>query len=396
MLFAELNARGLIKQITNEQKVRELLDNSKTTFYIGFDPTADSLHVGHLLQLILAKRLIDRGHKAILLIGGATASVGDPTGKTDMRKMLSVEEIAANGECFKSQFQKIVGDNFEAVNNLVHFQDLGFLDLIREVGVHFSVNNMLRAECFKARMEHGLSFLEFNYMIMQSFDFLRLHETHGCTLQIGGDDQWSNMLGGIDLIRKKVNAETFAFTLPLLTNSAGQKMGKTEKGAVWLDSNKTSVNDFFQFWRNIADAEVKKCFNFLTFVSVDEINQMPFTTNEEMNVAKKRLAFEITRIVHGEESATQALNQAEALFEKHDTSNMEVHQLEDNLPVLEVIVRAGFARSKTEARNLINGKGISVNDKLIDNVFTKVSSAEFGSNILLRKGKKSFIKFSIS
>jgi tyrosyl-tRNA synthetase len=395
MIFNDLKNRGLIKQTNNEVKLQQLLDEDQTVFYIGFDPTADSLHIGHLLQLVFAKRLIDKGHQAILLVGGATALIGDPTGKTDMRKMLSFEEIDNNIDKFNCQFSKIIGSGFKTVNNFSWFGIMNWLLTLRDIGPHFSVNNMLRADCFKSRMEGGLSFLEFNYMIMQAFDFFRLHTDINCQLQVGGDDQWSNMLAGINLIHKKSNKEAICLTLPLLTTSTGQKMGKTEKGAIWLDPNKTSVFDFFQFWRNLPDTDVIRCFKLLTFISIEEIENLPFSSVAEINTAKKKLAFEITKIVHGEDQATLVLNQVESLFEKQDVSQMKSHFISDSTSIIDLIVQAKFAKSKTEARNLINGKGISVNDITITDPTLSISEAQFGKEIVVRKGKKNFCKFII-
>ena len=358
-VFEDLERRGLVKQTTNTEKIRELLDaEDPQIFYIGFDPTADSLHVGHLLQIVTAKRLADAGHVPLMLIGGATAMVGDPTGKTSMRKVLSLKDVLKNGHHITQQIMKIMGvplspEGLRIVsdiapvvdfpNNLDWIRGWDWMEMLQEVGKHFSVNNMLRAECFKSRLESGLSFLEFNYMIMQACDFLILHERMDCVLQIGGDDQWSNMLAGVDLVHKKKGKEVFAMTLPLLTNSDGTKMGKTEKGAVWLDSNKTSVFEFFQFWRNVPDNKIDECISF--FTSIDE------TTLTDINWKKKFLAFEVTALVHGKELAQQALEQAEALFEKRDTSNMEIIKISEGIHVLDMLVSVGFAKSRTDGRN---------------------------------------------
>jgi len=384
MTFQELSQRGLVKQTTNSDKVGSLIDNG-STFYIGFDPTASSLHVGHLLQLITAKRL-SKNNKIIILVGGATATIGDPTGKSEARKVLFNEEVLNNISGIEKQFQKILNCPFQLVNNSDWLGQLFFLDLLKKVGRHFSINNMLRAECFKSRMENGLSFLEFNYMIMQSYDFLHLFENHKCMLQIGGDDQWSNILGGINLIHKIHKQEVFGLTLPLLVNSNGVKMGKTENGAIWLDKNKTSVFDFFQYWRNVSDEDVVRLFKLLTFVPVEEINNIPFSNAKEINDAKKRLAFEITSIAHGEEEALGALKQSEDIFENKLSSNLNTVIAESN-SIVDVIVQSGFAKSKTEARNLINGKGIFVDDNVVSD-FNYHLPKEF----VLRKGKKSFVK----
>jgi tyrosyl-tRNA synthetase len=390
-IFDELQQRGLVKQTTNMEKVRHLLNNEQITFYIGFDPTAESLHVGHLLQVITAKRLAMAGHKPIMLVGSATASIGDPTGKTEMRPMLNEETLAHNNKKIQFQILDIMRPihNFVTTNNLSWFEGMELMTFLREVAPHFSVNNMLRAECFKARMEHGLSFLEFNYMLFQAFDFFMLNKKHGCTLQIGGDDQWSNMLAGIDLIHKKIGQETFCMTLPLLTNSDGTKMGKTEKGAVWLDKNKTSVFDFFQFWRNIPDTELEKCINQLTFLPIVSLNHPSLIT---LNKLKKELAFEVTKLVHGENEAKAALAKAEALFESQDTSSLETVLIEEGAQLLDVLVKNSFAKSRTDARNLISNKGIFVNDQVVQNPLL-VLTKELGEEIIIRKGKKSFGRF---
>lgn len=397
MLFNELNERGLIKQVTNADAISRFFEAKNGSFFIGFDPTADSLHVGHLLQIITAKRMKDAGVSPILLVGGATAQIGDPTGKSDMRKMLSEEELNRNIKAICNQFNKLLPDVTSIVDNNSWIKDLNFIRFIRDIGVHFSVNNMLRADCFKSRIENGgLSVLEFNYMLLQAFDFFHLCSTQNCFLQIGGDDQWSNILAGIDLIRKKTGKEAFGLTIPLLVNSSGQKMGKTEKGAIWLDKNKTSVFDFFQFWRNIPDEDVIKCFMFLTFISVDEIKAIPFSTSDEINAAKKRLAFEITTFVHGKEEAEVVLKQLEALFENNDASMIKEVVISDNIHILDLIVKSGFAKSRNEARNLINGKGISINDTLIIDPTISITKCSFNNSFVLRKGKKNFCKFIIN
>ena len=388
-VFEDLEKRGLVKQVTDAEKVSALLESeSPITFYIGFDPTADSLHVGHLLQIVTAKRLADMGHIPIMLIGGATASIGDPTGKSEMRQMLSHANIWINGDKIKAQIQKIMGRDVRMVNNMGWFDGVSFLETIRELGPHFSVNNMLRAECFKSRMEQGLSFLEFNYMILQAQDFRMLNLQEGCVLQIGGDDQWSNILAGIDLIHKKERREVFGLTLPLLVNSDGTKMGKTERGAVWLDSNKTSVFDFFQFWRNIPDDQVNKCILFFTNVSTFNF-QAQF---DNVNEAKKFLAFEVTQLVHGRDAATQALEQAEALFEKRDTSTMESIKIPEGTHVLDCLITLGFAKSRTDGRNLIGNRGITINDEVLTDPTLILNQNKFGSDIVVRKGKKHFCR----
>jgi len=386
-VFEDLEQRGLVKQTTNAEKLREILNSdTPVTFYIGFDPTADSLHVGHLLQVVTAKRLADAGHRPIMLVGGATALIGDPTGKSEMRKMLSHSEIRANGEAIGEQIQKIMGREVELVNNLTWFDDADFLSLLRTIGPFFSVNNMLRAECFKSRMEHGLSFLEFNYMIMQAQDFRILHLEEDCILQIGGDDQWSNILAGIDLIHKKHGHEVFGLTLPLLVNSDGTKMGKTERGAVWLDANKTSPFEFFQFWRNIPDDQVDKCFLFFT----DWISGPV-----DINQRKKILAFEITKLVHGESIARQALEQAEALFEKRDTSSIEAVSIKEGTHILDLLMVCGFAKSRTDGRNLIGNRGISINQEVLTDPTIIISRNQFGNELIIRKGKKGFCRLLI-
>lgn len=395
-LFEQLELRGLVKQTTNTEKIRSLLNDGEVTFYIGFDPTAESLHVGHLLQLVTAQRLIEAGHNCIILIGGATAMIGDPTGKSEMRKMLSFSDVRVNSSDIETQIHKILNwpGAFTSINNMMWFSGLGFLEMLRMVGPHFSVNNMLRAECFKSRMEHGLSFMEFNYMIMQATDFLKLNEWENCTLQLGGDDQWSNILAGIDLVHKIRGKEVFGLTIPLLTNSTGQKMGKTEKGAVWLDPNKTTVFDFFQFWRNLPDADVLKCFKMLTFLSMDEINSLEMDCVGNINAAKKRLALEITKIVHGKELAEEALKQAEALFEQQDTSTIEAVEIDDGIQLLDLLVQNGFAKSRTDGRHLISGNGISINDQVVSNPLLVVTRSEFGTDLTIRKGKKKFSRFT--
>lgn len=388
-VFEDLVSRGLIKQITNDEKVKDLLNgDTPITFYIGFDPTADSLHVGHLLQVITAKRLADAGHRPIMLIGGATALIGDPTGKSEMRKMLSHSDIRVNSEAIAGQIKKIMGKDVEVVSNMQWFDDADFLTILRTIGPFFSVNEMLRADCFKSRMEHGLSFLEFNYMIMQAQDFRILHLEEDCVLQIGGDDQWSNILAGIHLIHKKHAKEVFGLTLPLLVNSDGTKMGKTEKGAVWLDPDKTSPFDFFQFWRNIPDDQLQKCMLFFT-------ENMDSGMSQSINLLKKQLAFEITKLVHSETIAKQALEQAEALFEKRDSSTLEATPIAEGTHILEVVIKCGFAKSRTEARNLITNRGITINHEVITDPTFVVSKTNFGNDLTVRKGKKHFCRLLI-
>jgi len=395
MIFDELVQRGLVKQTTNTEKIRDLLNNQKVTFYIGFDPTANSLHVGHLLQLVTARRLVRAGHRAILLIGDATAAIGDPTGKSEMRKMLSEREIGSNALDIEDQLKKLVPGAFVITNGtwFKHSTNMSFLEALREFGPHFSVNNMLRADSVKSRMENGLSFLEFSYMLLQAIDFFKLTDflNINCQLQIGGDDQWSNILAGIDLVHKKKGQEVFGLTLPLLTNSAGQKMGKTERGTVWLDANKTSPFEFFQFWRNIPDDKVQECTNFFT----DEFPNSLIESSFDINHHKKKLAFEVTKLVHGEEAAAQALKQAEALFRDQDASVMEATPIADSVHVLDLMMRCGFARSRTDARNLINGRGVSINNEVLTDPTIIVTKEKFGNELVVRKGKKHFCRLLI-
>lgn len=399
-IFDELEARGLVKQTTNTEKIRSLLNGDEPiTFYIGFDPTADSLHVGHLLQVLTAKRLGLAGHKPIMLIGGATASIGDPTGKTSMRPMLTPYDLDVNHKKLQMQMFHIMMPfySWKGDNNRGWFNDMRLMNFLHEVGAHFSVNNMLRADCFKSRMEHGLSFLEFNYMLLQAFDFLHLNKEENCVLQIGGDDQWANILAGIDLVHKKEKKEVFGLTLPLLVNSDGTKMGKTEKGAVWLDKEKTSVFDFFQFWRNVPDDKVKQFIDFFSFVDICDPKE--FDPNEfvarNINWAKKFLAFQVTSLVHGEPAAQQALKQVEALFESQDASALEATPIEDGIQLLDLLVQSSFAKSRTDARNQINNRGIAINDQVLDNPTLTVTRSMFGNELTLRKGKKNFCRFII-
>ena len=402
-VFEELKERGLIAQMTDENEIRELVNSGRAVFYIGFDPTADSLHVGHFMALCLMKRLQMAGNKPIALIGGGTAMIGDPTGKTDMRKMLSEETIRHNSDCFKKQMSKFVDfsdDKAIMVNNAEWLLQLNYVELLREVGSCFSVNNMLRAECYKQRMEKGLSFLEFNYMIMQSYDFLSLFKKYGCNLQFGGDDQWSNMLGGTELIRKKLGKDSYAMTINLLLNSEGKKMGKTENGAVWLDPEKTSPFDFFQYWRNIADSDVIKCLKMLTFVPMDEIRNYEKLEGSELNKAKEVLAYELTKMVHGEEEADKALEGARALFSnKSDTDNMPFTELDASsftdgkIGLIDLIALTKIVPSKAEARRLIQQGGISVDDVKITDVKAEISLQDFSKGyVVIKKGKKVFHK----
>lgn len=403
-VYEELQQRGLIAQITDEARVRDLINNGKAVFYIGFDPTADSLHVGHFMALTLMKRLQEAGNKPIALIGGGTGMIGDPSGKTDMRKMMTKETIEHNCACFKKQMSKFI-DFSEGkalmVNNADWLLDLNYIDVLREVGACFSVNRMLSFECYKQRMERGLSFLEFNYMIMQSYDFYTLYQKYGCNLQFGGDDQWSNMIGGMELVRRKLGGEADAMTITLLTNSEGKKMGKTEKGAVWLDPEKTSPYDFYQYWRNVDDADVIKCMKLLTFLPLEEIAKYEKLEGAEINKAKEVLAFELTKLVHDEEEAIKAQTVAKALFAGGaDNSNMPSTTLTDDdfadgvVSVLDMMIKVGIAKSKGEGRRLIQQGGVAVNDEKVTDVNMTLSATDFDSDVILRKGKKVFHKFT--
>ena len=402
-VFEELQERGLIAQMTDEEEIRELINSGKATFYIGFDPTADSLHVGHFMALCLMKRLQMAGNRPIALLGGGTGMIGDPSGKTDMRKMLTKEDIQHNCECFKKQMSRFI-DFSEGkalmVNNADWLLELNYVELLREVGAWFSVNRMLTAECYKQRLERGLSFLEFNYMIMQSYDFFSLYQRYGCNLQFGGDDQWSNMLGGTELIRRKLGKDAYAMTINLLLNSEGKKMGKTEKGAVWLDAEKTSPFDFFQYWRNVADSDVIKCLKMLTFVPMEQIRELEKLEGSELNQAKELLAFELTKLVHGEEEATKALEGARALFSsKSDTANMPSTELEeslvtdDGIGLIELLSATKLVPSKAEARRLIQQGGISIDDEKITDVNAVVAKDAFSKGyVVIKKGKKVYHK----
>ncbi len=399
-LFEELKRRGLLAQLTNEEEIKELINAGKATFYIGFDPTADSLHVGHFMALCLMKRLQMAGNKPIVLIGGGTAMIGDPSGKTDMRKMMTKETIDHNVECFKKQMSRFIDfseDKAIVVNNGDWLLDLNYVDVLRDVGACFSVNKMLSFECYKQRMERGLTFLEFNYMIMQSYDFYKLYTDYGCNMQFGGDDQWANMLGGTELIRKKLGKDAHAMTITLLLNSEGKKMGKTEKGAVWLDAEKTSPYEFFQYWRNVGDADVIKCLKMLTFVPVEQIEEMEKTMEgAQFNVAKELLAYELTKLVHGEEEADKAREAAKALFAGGSnnadmpTTAIPVADLTDGkMGILELLVRTKLAPSNSEGRRLVQQGGVSVNDEKITDPTAKI---EISGEVILKKGKKVFHK----
>ncbi len=401
-VYDELVARGLIAQVTDEEEIRELIDNGKATFYIGFDPTADSLHVGHFMALCLMKRLQMAGNKPIALIGGGTAMVGDPSGRTDMRQMMTKETIAHNCECFKKQMSRFI-DFSEGkaimVNNADWLLDLNYIELLRDVGAHFSVNRMLSAECYKQRMEKGLSFLEFNYMIMQSYDFLALYEKYGCNLQFGGDDQWSNMLGGTELIRRKLGKNACAMTITLLLNSEGKKMGKTQSGAVWLDPDKTSPFDFYQYWRNVADADVLKCIRMLTFLPLEKIDEMDTWEGSQLNQAKEILAFELTKMVHGEEEAVKAQSAAKALFSTGNAANMPEAELADEdftdgeIDILTMLLKSGLVPSKSEARRAVTQGGVSVDGEKVTDIYAAFSKEKIKTDTLvLKKGKKNFRK----
>lgn len=403
-VYEELQERGLIAQITNEDEVRELINNGKAVFYIGFDPTADSLHVGHFMALCLMKRLQMAGNKPIALIGGGTGMIGDPSGKTDMRKMLTPEIIQHNCDCFKKQMSKFIDfsdGKAMMVNNADWLLDLNYINVLREVGACFSVNRMLSFECYKQRMERGLSFLEFNYMIMQSYDFYTLYKKYGCNLQFGGDDQWSNMIGGMELIRRKLQGNANAMTITLLTNSEGKKMGKTEKGAVWLDAEKTSPYEFYQYWRNVGDDDVIKCMKLLTFIPMEQINEYAKLEGAELNKVKEVLAFELTKMIHGEEEATKAQNAAKALFAGGaDNSHMPETVLTDDdftdgsIMLLDMMVKAGIIKSKGEGRRLITQGGVSVNDEKATDPNMSFKTDDFANEIIVKKGKKVFHKFS--
>ena len=401
-IFDELKARGLLAQLTDEEEIKELINAGKATFYIGFDPTADSLHVGHFMALCLMKRLQEAGNKPIALIGGGTAMIGDPSGRSDMRSMMTKETINHNVECFKKQMSRFI-DFSEGkailVNNADWLLDLNYVELLRDVGVHFSVNRMLTAECYKQRMEKGLSFLEFNYMIMQSYDFLALYEKYGCNMQFGGDDQWSNMLGGTELIRRKLGKDAYAMTITLLLNSEGKKMGKTQKGAVWLDPNKTSPFEFYQYWRNVADADVLKCIRMLTFLPLEEIEKMDAWEGSQLNQAKEILAFELTKLVHGEEEATKAQESARALFASGVAADMPTATLTDEdfvegkIDVLTMLVKSGLVPSKSEARRAVEQGGVSVEGEKVTDIKTVYEASAFeGDGIVVKRGKKNFRK----
>lgn len=401
-IFEELQKRGLIAQVTDEKEIKDLINNGGARFYIGFDPTADSLHVGHFMALCLMKRLQMAGNKPVVLIGGGTGYIGDPSGRSDMRSMMTPETIQHNCNCFKKQMERFItfGDNAAImVNNADWLLGLNYIELLREVGACFSVNNMLRAECYKQRMEKGLSFLEFNYMIMQAYDFYHLHQNYGCNMQFGGDDQWSNMLAGTELIRKKTGDDAYAMTITLLMNSEGKKMGKTAKGAVWLDPNKTSPFEFYQYWRNVDDADVMKCIKMLTFLSIEEIEAMEKWEDNRINEKKEILAYELTELVHGKEEADKAKASAYALFSgSGDSENMPTTEFsendltDNNINVIDLIIKCGFASSRGEAKRLISQGGVSINDKTISALDTSYTKEDLQSGLKIKKGKKHFHK----
>ena len=400
-IFDELKARGLLAQLTDEEEIKELINHGKATFYIGFDPTADSLHVGHFMALCLMKRLQMAGNRPIALLGGGTAMIGDPTGRSDLRQMMTKETIHYNVECFKKQMSQFI-DFSEGkallVNNADWLLDLNYVELLREVGVHFSVNRMLTAECYKQRMEKGLSFLEFNYMIMQSYDFFTLFQKYGCNMQFGGDDQWSNMLGGTELIRRKLGKDAYAMTITLLLNSEGNKMGKTQKGAVWLDPNKTSPFEFYQYWRNVDDADVLKCLRMLTFLPLEQIEEMDAWEGSQLNQAKEILAFELTKLVHGEEEASKAKESAKALFSGgKDTANMPTAKLTEadftdgTIDILGVLVKSGLNATRSEARRAVEQGGVMVEEEKITDVKTVYQMEQFTKEgLIVRRGKKNY------
>ena len=404
-IFDELKARGLLAQLTDEEEIKELINNGKATFYIGFDPTADSLHVGHFMALCLMKRLQMAGNKPIALIGGGTGMIGDPSGRSDMRTMMTPETIQHNCDCFKKQMSRFI-DFSEGkalmVNNAEWLMDLNYIEFLREVGPHFSVNNMLRAECYKQRMEKGLSFLEFNYMLMQSYDFYELFQKYGCNMQFGGDDQWSNMLGGTELIRRKLGKDAYAMTITLLLNSEGKKMGKTQKGAVWLDPEKTSPFEFYQYWRNVADADVLKCLRMLTFLPLEQIDEMDHWEGSQLNQAKEILAYELTNLVHGEEEAKKAQESARALFSTGVAAQMPTCELTDedmedgSIDLISVLCKAGLVNTRSEGRRAIEQGGVTVGeDKVTDVKAAYAKDAFAGEGIVVKRGKKNFRKIIV-
>ncbi len=404
-VYDELEARGLIAQVTDEKEIKELVNNGKAVFYIGFDPTADSLHVGHFMALCLMKRLQMAGNKPIVLIGGGTAMVGDPSGRTDMRQMMTEETIQHNVECFKKQMSRFIDfseDKAIVVNNADWLMDLNYMEVLRDIGPHFSVNRMLAAECYKQRMEKGLTFLEFNYMIMQSYDFYALFQKYGCNMQFGGDDQWSNMLGGTELIRRKLGKDAYAMTINLLLNSEGKKMGKTQSGAVWLDPEKTSPFDFYQYWRNVSDSDVLKCLRMLTFLPLEQIDEMDQWEGSQLNQAKEILAYELTKLVHGEEEAVKAQEGARALFASGSAAQMPEVELteadfeEGSIGILNLLVKAGLAPSNGEARRNVQQGGVSIDGEKVEDARMQVARESIGSEgIVLKRGKKKFMRIIV-
>ena len=404
-IYDELVARGLIAQVTDEEEIKELINNGKATFYIGFDPTADSLHVGHFMALCLMKRLQMAGNKPVVLIGGGTAMIGDPSGRTDMRQMMTTETIAHNVDCFKKQMSRFIDfseDKAILVNNADWLMGLNYVELLRDVGPHFSVNRMLTAECYKQRMERGLSFLEFNYMIMQSYDFYELFQRYGCNMQFGGDDQWSNMLGGTELIRRKLGKDAYAMTINLLLNSEGKKMGKTQSGAVWLDPNKTSPFEFYQYWRNVSDQDVLKCLRMLTFLPLEQIDEMDKWEGSQLNEAKNILAYELTKLVHGEEEAVKAKEASKALFSTGSAANMPTETITEDIfkdgsvDILQLLISANLATSRNEARRAVEQGGVSVNGEKVTDSHATYEKEAFAEEFILKKGKKKFCKVELA
>ena len=404
-VYEELQARGLIAQVTNEEEIRKMVNEGKAVFYIGFDPTADSLHVGHFMALCLMKRLQMAGNKPIALIGGGTGMVGDPSGRSDMRQMMTVETIQHNCDCFKKQMSRFIDfsdGKAMMVNNAEWLLDLNYVDFLREIGPHFSVNRMLTAECYKQRMEKGLSFLEFNYMLMQSYDFYELFQRYGCNMQFGGDDQWSNMLGGTELIRRKLGKDAHAMTITLLLNSEGKKMGKTQSGAVWLDPNKTSPFEFYQYWRNIADADVLKCLRMLTFLPLDQIDEMDKWEGSQLNEAKEILAYELTALVHGDEEAKKAQESARALFAGGNAAEMPTAELSDDdftdgtIDILSIVQKSGLCASRSEARRNVEQGGVSVDGEAVKDIKTVYTKEQLsGDGIVVKRGKKNFRRVTV-
>ena len=404
-IYDELVARGLIAQVTDEEEIKELINNGKATFYIGFDPTADSLHVGHFMALCLMKRLQMAGNKPVVLIGGGTAMIGDPSGRTDMRQMMTTETIAHNVDCFKKQMSRFIDfskDKAILVNNADWLMGLNYVELLRDVGPHFSVNRMLTAECYKQRMERGLSVLEFNYMIMQSYDFYMLFQKYGCNMQFGGDDQWSNMLGGTELIRRKLGKDAYAMTINLLLNSEGKKMGKTQSGAVWLDPNKTSPFEFYQYWRNVSDQDVLKCLRMLTFLPLEQIDEMDKWEGSQLNEAKDILAYELTKLVHGEEEAVKAKEASKALFSTGSAANMPTETITEDIfkdgsvDILQLLISANLATSRNEARRAVEQGGVSVNGEKVTDSHATYEKEAFAEEFILKKGKKKFCKVELA